>query len=489
MGELRPLVLRWVAIFLMLASLAVSVPRHAGPDEPAHATRAAGLVRGDVFGQASEVGSAYREFGAPTWVVQPDPACFAFRSDEPAQCSLVDVAQLTGHPVSSAASYPVFGHLLPGLATLVPGQARTLWLARLIGAAWCAALLAGAFALAATWRSGSMTASTMLALTPAALFSMVVINPSGPTVAGAVAASVALLGVVRGIDGASHLFTVGFGSLALSRSDGWLWAVVVCGVVLLVLASSPRDVWRVLGRWQRSAIVASLVLSSGWAVAVRPELVHVPTDARGFELLRATLARTSTHVDEAVGLFGWADTRIPALASYGWWSALGAIATLAAFGGRMRAVRVVALSLVAFVVIGWLADFASGPSVGLVWQGRYALPLLIAGVVALGFEGVEPDTDDPRGAIVRRVVIWGVVALWCLGFAQALRRWSVGSTGDIFPWRWERGASLLHPAVALAIFVGGACWLALMQLSEFREPEPNHSGDAAGRTRDRPISW
>ena len=86
----------------------LATPRNAGPDEPAHIVRGAGLVRGEVFGtqlaewsaehggdvpeaggadiaNADQDSDALRVFDVPRSVVQPSEACFAHNPVSPGE--------------------------------------------------------------------------------------------------------------------------------------------------------------------------------------------------------------------------------------------------------------------------------------------------------------------------------------------------------------------------------------------------------------------
>ena len=117
----RVFVVAFTLLFLVIGAQSIGTPRGAGPDEPAHLVRAGGLVRGDVFG--SELGDqdAIRSFDVPSWIGRPDPGCYAFRPDVPASCA--SITDWDGPVVSTAGSYQVWAHLLPGLGTLLPGGA------------------------------------------------------------------------------------------------------------------------------------------------------------------------------------------------------------------------------------------------------------------------------------------------------------------------------------------------------------------------------
>ncbi len=305
----------------------------------------------------------------------------------------------------------------------------------------------------------------MLALTPAAIFSIVVVNPSGLAVAGTFATMAAGIGLAARSDSPGWLYAGGAATLALSRSDGAVWALVVVAATILLSRTSPAHLWRLLAGRQRALILASLVVSAGWAAIFKSPLIPVPTDARGVNLVVVSLGRTSLHLDEAVGLFSWADTAMPASANSVWWAVLGGMAVLTAYVGDLRRMLYLLGGLIGFVVLGWAADVISGPRSGLIWQGRYALPLFMASLFA-PVEALRSTSRDTRHLGLGLGLV--VVVVWNLACWQALRRWGVGEHGTMLPWRWNTDTTALHPMVAAALFGVGSfgLWWSLLWAGE-----------------------
>lgn len=453
--------------------MSLTVPRHAGPDEPAHLVRSAGLVRGQILGSSPAEngfaehpsGGAGRVFDVPSWVSEPDVSCFAFRSEVPAVCASV---RPTGEgntlQLSTAASYPPWPHIVSGLPTLLPLGAELHYASRLLQGALLTLVLTWALAWRA--RHGGFTGVFPLALSvsPAALWILSVSNPSAYVVVGVAALVAALPELVRGVESAVPLAVVGSAMMLLSRNDGVAWWLVALGLCTLVwgrdLVGGRRSfstVWLIVGGGVG-------VVTVSWYLVERPKLVHIPTSERGWDLAALVLNRTSVHLDEAVGLVSWADTSVTVVTLYAWWGLVAAAATIAWLSGRKLGVRALGASLGVFVAAAWAADFIGARSVGLVWQGRYALPALMAGVALLGVSGKSESigtvggSPDVRVANAERLssTLLAIEALVLLTAAwQMFRRWSVGSTGTPFPWEWDRGASALHPAASLVLYAVG----------------------------------
>ena len=100
MNANRRLVALALCLFALVGAQILGTPRNAGPDEPSHLIRGAGLVRGQVFGDpvgdrpprrrprrdvalADPDNPAFGVFDVPWWVNQPDPTCFRAHPEQP----------------------------------------------------------------------------------------------------------------------------------------------------------------------------------------------------------------------------------------------------------------------------------------------------------------------------------------------------------------------------------------------------------------------
>ena len=419
----------WALLFTVVGMQSLGIPRGAGPDESAHLIRAAGLVRGDVLGEAQGDDPAARLFDAPDWAGQPAPDCFAFRPEQPAACAtFIDTP-----PVSTAGSYPVFGHLLPGAATLLPGGTVTAWGSRLADALIPTLLAAWAITRLSAAGASVAVAAILLALTPMALFSMAVVNPSGLAVGGAIALWVAGDEVARGDPSASRLFAAGWAALVLSRSDGLFWVAAITVFVLVAASTRPAAFWSALSARPRAAVIASTAAALVWPLFVQPALIDAPSANTGWTLAREIVGRTGEHLREAIGVVSWLDTPIPASMFLLWAALLGLLAGAALISGSRRRIGVAVLVLLTSVAVSWTLDFLQAPEAGLFWQGRYGLPLLVGVVLQLGF---VRSTSARGQANVMAALLGGVWIVWNVSFFQAVRRWGVGESGSLLPWDW-----------------------------------------------------
>lgn len=493
MSRLRLFLLLCGALLAVVTAQNLGTPRNAGPDEPAHIVRGAGLVRGQVFGESygdwldgntpldagpsdianADPGSdAVRVYDVPWWVAQPSAACYARQPDVPAACSTIDDAAAASSSgrngaLSTAAAYPIWGHILPGLATLVVTGSSALWLARLFHAAIPVVLIAATLAHLLGGRRQAAASAVLVATTPMVLFLMAVVNPSGIAVAGAIAMWVAGDDLHRtGRHGSPQqswpwLFPAGFAALVLPRDDGLIWAALIVAVLALVWRRNPIDVWRVLPNPTRIVLGAVSVMGAAWAVLTGGDLVPVDRPATGIEFAEIVVQRTGSHLREAVGVVGWLDTPLPESMYALWFFTAGLVVMIALVARAYRRVVGSAAALGLFVVVAWVLEIVQGRTAGLFWQGRYALPMLIGMVLVAG---LSVDADRKIGEVASAAPGLLALVVWNVSFFQQLRRWGVGQSGSIRPWAWDTwdapapvvGLMIVHVAGSAAL--GWLCW-------------------------------
>jgi hypothetical protein len=458
----------------------LGTPRNAGPDEPAHIVRGAGLVRGEVFGEqlldwsaersgedaegvdvdadlaaADPASDVLRVFDVPRWVTQPSEDCYKHEPWIPASCATVVDVSGSG-ALSTAGSYPIWDHVLPGLATVVLSGSKALWLARLLHA------LIPTFLIAATLTrlllDGRRVAASALlvATTPMVLFMVAVVNPSGVALAGAIALWVAADDLLRARRPPSWLLPAGYAALVLPRDDGVLWAALVVAVLALVWRQSPLAMWRALPVAMRAAVAAVTVVGGAWAALVGGDLLPVDRPPSGLSLAEEVVARSGRHLREAVGVLGWLDTHIPESAFALWCFAAGLVVMVALAGNSYRRAIGSAVALGLFFVVGWVLEIIQGDTAGLFWQGRYALPMLIGFVLVAG---LIDGADRQFGRVAALMPGVAALVVWNFSFLQQQRRWGVAESGSIRPWSWDTWDAPLPVLLIIAVHVAGSAGL------------------------------
>ncbi len=462
--------IRWIglAFATMLSVQIFSVPRGAGPDESAHLVRSAGIVRGEVLGSDGPETST-RIFDVPGWVGLPAASCYAFNEGQPISC--VRSLERTGPLESSAASYQIWPHLLPGLGTLFPGQESTVWISRLFGAA-IPLLLLWLAATRLVRRADTLASATfLLALTPAAISTIAVVNPSGLAIAGAMAMTVGLLGI--GVDEVverrrghtdAWLAVGGLCAMVLARSDGIVWAA--CLIVAMAMFRGRgflSNVWEAIPKQALAATTLAGLLCVGWLWAVPPALIDQEQSESGVVLLTRIVGRTGQHLIDAIGTAGWLDARVPDSMILVWLLALGVAVGSVIGSARTTEIRAVLALAVLVVVTPWILEYSQAATAGLYWQGRYSLPLIAGAIIVVG-SASSRTASSPRVTSFIGGATWLV---WNLGLYQQLRRWSVGESGSLAPWNLDTGfgpvltvGAVIAYAMASALLLVSMCTVA-----------------------------
>ncbi len=347
--------------------------------------------------------------------------------------------------LTTAASYPVWGHLLPGIGTMIGGERWSVSMARVLGAVPSTLLFAGALTAALQAHRERLATAILLAATPTTVFLIAVVNPSGLTVAGALAVWTAALVWESNNAGHHLLFIAGVAALILPRSDGLLWGVLVASLVGFVRWKSPRVVVQVFHPVERAAIGLIVATAASWNVFVRPELIKMPVDQSGIALVGRILGGTGSYMREAVGVLGWLDTPIPEPALFLWIAAVGVLAGSAPERER-RATFAAAFSLLGFFAVGWTFELLQAQTAGLFWQGRYGLPLLVGAVLLV--VGRVRDAGPDTVAQGLAGLVWFI---WNASVFQSFRRFGVGASDSVLPWKWDADVAALSPMLLLII--------------------------------------
>ena len=491
-----------MALLAALAGLWIlgTVPS-GGPDEPVHIVRGAALVRGQLDGE--RFAGQGRAFELPGWIGHPDHGCFSLVGEQPANCATATTPRIGERPlISTATSYPIWGHLAPGLATYLPSSIGNQ-MARLFDAAIPLALLGAAIALASR-RGAVALSSTALAVTPMALFSIVVVNPSGLVIAGGVALWTAVLSVERGNARLDRLvawsMAAGWAAMVLPRRDGMIWAAMILAVVALSGRVDLRELARRLGVGPLLLVAASGLATAAWAVAsatlssglllaapllpVAAQVIHRAWMRRrspaarislivscaivavvagalamirrpgGFDadMLKRIIDQSGANLEEAIGVLGWLDTPIPRVALLVWLVALGALAGIVLAERRLTDL-VLAAGVVTVAVVGaWVLEMSQGTTTATYWQGRYFLPFLVGVPLLLGLSDGEPRSAR-RSRAQAGVVAGAAMFVLTMSFAASMRRWGVGTAGSMLPWDWGTYGTRFPPWVLLLAHV------------------------------------
>ena len=446
----------WTVFSLLATVWALATPIGAAPDEPAHLIKAASVVRGEFIGHRVAGGNVVR---VPEYVAFSfDQTCYAFKSNITADC----MKQVPGDPNrlvdarTSAGLYNPAYYALVGWPSLIFADSSGIFAMRILSGIIVSLFLAIAVALISTWdRAIIPMVGLAIAITPMAVFLAGTVNPNALEVSAILAAFVGISTFVRQPNSSAKplhiaVLFVSASVAANMRGLSLLWLAFALSAPLLVLKRTELlSLWRHRGTPIASvgigvaAVAAAVWLIStnslGTATSSSGALPPVPgtgsSPLRGFVL---TLLSTFEYAKEIVGVFGWLDTQAPDFVYFCWALLGGGLLFVCGLLLRGRA-SVPTLALGGAVVM--LPPILQGyyiHSGGIIWQGRYILPLFACLIVAAASALSKVVRFDQQLSLRISIAIFG---LWGISqffsFAVALRRYSVGADAG-----W---VAMLHP--------------------------------------------
>ena len=482
----------WARLFVPLLLLcwgyALITPFNGAPDENAHTIQAAAVVRGHILMTSADVppGEPLPVVNLPAWLTSPDVDCWRFEPGIPATCaepSFNDDA--TSVPMStSAQNYPPLYYLLVGWPTLLIHNTHAFHVMRLVsGALFAAISAAGLVALGTRRRRDSVLG--LIALTPVAVFCGGGVNPQSLEYALGILTAGFLLPLVRPGHGVAARLTGGAisaAALCLVRPNSALWALFI---LLMVVAAIPvrrwwawhtmRQFWAALAMVAGGGLIAVIWLylarQSG-AVDVNANPSSVPA------LWDFTWTGLVEYLRQAIGTVGWLDVPmvdLPFLLIVGTVAGLWFVAVTSA-PLRRSVVLMVAMLAMPFISIG--VHLPTISTIGIIWQGRYILSLLIV-ITLAAISWV--DAEAPRRSVPVVLAVWLFVQTWV--FITALRRFWVGLPGS---WRALPGAMPWQAWAGLGLFGVGVVVLVVQWVAGRLSPARDVPGSEAGATSAPP---
>jgi len=212
-------------------------------------------------------------------------------------------------------------------------------------------------------------------------------------------------------------------------------------------------------------VIAVATLSQvAWNLVVRPVDTGTSVAITRYELIRNTIGRSGFFYESMIGNFGWLNVKAPYLTIVVWTAAIGLLLALGLSMSSRRASIALLLVAATTALLPIVSEYREVPIIGPFWQGRYTLPLAggvpIVGAYLVGASSIGARLARSRLALVVAVAL-GVGQF--LGFAQTLRRFTVGINGPFqywvnAPWSPPLGALTL----TLAFIAAVALWLIWM---------------------------
>ncbi|WP_456826068.1 DUF2142 domain-containing protein [Cellulomonas sp. P5_E12] len=476
----------------MFVAWGLANPLTAAPDEPAHAIKAAAVVRGELLGDRYDPerpGWGYVDVPAVI-AYTPSMTCFAFHPDQTAVCQrpVAGAPSVITHVVTTAMTYNPLYYSVVGLPSFFPSGQGSLYLMRLVSAALCAAALAYGFAQALTaTRRGWLPTGLLLALTPMVIFLGSSINPAALEVAAGASLWVSLAVLLRSDEPArfrSRIVAIAIMASVFVNLRGLspLFLVIIAAAV--VLASPLRQTGVILRRrfiWPwiglvGLATVAALAWTRYAGTLGSDGVVHHP-ELEFWDAVQVSLGSTSNYVANMIGQFGWMETGLPIWVYFLVVSVVGALCALALAVGTWRERLVLVGLALACIVIPVVLHSTQAKYLGIVWQGRYFLPAVV-GIPILAAFVLDGSPDSPGRRIGRNLcALFG--AAWftyqLVAFFINLHRYTFGAGREWFVTpidEWVPPLPVPVLGLILAIGLAGLVALCLHPWGTLREPAP-----------------
>ncbi|MGY4540238.1 hypothetical protein ACVWY0_000132 [Arthrobacter sp. UYNi723] len=479
------LLIAWILLGAAGSIWSLASPLMSAPDEAAHVIKAAAVARGQFAGGSSGAQGEALTVQVPKYLADLSSYnCFATHPEKTPACSpSIDGANQSLVPAqTSAGNYNPVYYAIVGLGSHGFTGEAALYTMRLISAWLTSFFLAAIFYAAASMRRNQfMVIAAAISITPAVLFLTGSVNPNALEIGTAAAFYMGLcLMLERRTQTKLNRFpavvlTVSGVLLSNTRPLSFLWIAVALAAILLGHnLTAIRTVLRTKS-FQLSAFIVGLscLFALWWSLSARSldSLFAVTPPIPADEAALLMLDRTVGYMREYVGVLGSLDTAPPMAVVYAWVLGFGSMLLLSFTARPARLRWPVALLAVAVIAIPPALQAGSSEKLGWIWQGRYALALIVLLILTSGIAvRFRPFKVTPWSiSIIRWSLVLGALAHTYL-MLEGLRRYTVGVQGDHVNWsemfdpQWQPPFSWqgLTIAYLLVLSVAGVCLFRLL---------------------------
>ncbi|GAA3588401.1 hypothetical protein GCM10022198_09980 [Klugiella xanthotipulae] len=448
-GRWRVFFVSWLLLTGLMSIWAITTPVSGSPDEPAHMVKAASVVRGQFIGENSPSG---HQVQVPAYIGETTDkrTCFAFQNKVSATCQPAPAAESNATvtaPTTAGLYNPVY-YLLVGWPTLIFTDTTGIYAMRIVSVALTSLFMAFAISCAATWRVRRYAMmGVLIGATPVFLFLGAAVNPNAVEASSLFAVFVGMLTIItqrttppsvlmeRGI-AVAIAGMIGVNTRGLSAL--WL-AIAVLAPLILLSGAQLLELIR-----KRIVIITAILVALGSAFAIlwllssnvlgagiddtnldRKYPLYGQPWWMGFRILIMGFFDYSKGI---VGLFGWLDTPAPEPVYFLWATLTGGVFILAMAVLRGRKLIMATTLTALFILLPAIIQGMYITGGGLIWQGRYNLPLFMMLFFTLTVGAGEylqraPAYAQKRASVIV-VIALGLAHLYA--FTEVLRRFTTG---------------------------------------------------------------
>lgn len=445
------------AVLLLQSAWMLVLPMFRGPDEIEHLLRASNVA----LGHWQPAPGAHEDLlvrADATLAADAERTCLVLREDfDPSVCRPAE-----SHPDgtvdvrSTAALYNPAYYAVVGLPLRVTTGETGAWLVRVVGALLGSAMLAWAWALMTSGRrTGWPSVALLAALTPAITFATTVAAPNGLGFAAGVLLWSGLLSALRTpgtTTVAACACAVGGTTLVLTHTTGVVW--LATAVLTALVLGGRRGVHEILVRAPRAWAAATALVVLAVLASVAWTLQHAATAPRSGEPLVAETKAIPLPAHAVLWVFqtiGVMPNRFGLMWPVVYAVGLVPVVMVLVLGVRAGARRdrlAMGVAATVAVLVPVAATAATYSLVGVAWQGRYELPLLV-GILMVAGEALDRSGRPVRPpllvVVAAAAVTTHVLCLLCLGLREA-----GGPYDDGRPWGLLLG--VVVPVLALSAY-------------------------------------
>lgn len=463
----------WFLFSAVLIGLAltwsVATPLPSGPDETAHYVEAAAVVRGHVGGTEvpgkrflirKRVPAEVRYMGIGRICYYQPSLSAACDRDTPASPSG------TTHAATYVGNYPPLYYALTGWPSLISTSRVGLRAVRAMSAVLGGVLLGLAFATARRWSQNRLLPLALgLALTPAVVYLNAVLNPSGFEISAAAvlwtAAAVLILErddePPRGLVAVAGVAAV---LLAFTRPISPIFVLLILGGLAVLRPRRCRELLRSRAVRVAGGVIAVAVLIAGIFVLLRQSYVverfPLSPALSQAEIVRLAVGHVGSVTTQLFGGYGSPNFGAPLFVLVVWGgSAMLLLGVALLVLPRGEAVLLATGLVLVLLVLPLGIDLSGARTLGLAWQGRYQMPLLVGGPLIAAALLARLRVATGRAHLLGPLVI----ALGLLvSYFWVVRRYQLGLFGPLNPF--PSGPDVWQPPIpgaVLFVLAAGLC--------------------------------